>query len=336
MAAESKGGGVRALFLALAIALLCGAPLARGAALAVGGSQNGLPVKIEASSGIEWDQDAQVYIARGNAVAKRGNSELKADTLKAYYRRVKGAGNASASSGASENEGGQGLIPGSETQIYRIDADGHVLIKGPAGTVVGDHAVYDLDRGVAVITGKRLRFTTPEEVVTARDSLEWYADKRIAVARGDAIAVRGNRRIRADVLTAYFVKTGKNAGKPRAQKPRNDKKVEVSFGAGGAGAEKIARIDASGHVVVTTPVDIGRGDYAVYDADKGIVTLLDHVTITRGKDTLRGDAAVIDLNRNISRIMTLKKRRRGARPRVEAIFVPRRESGPGAKSRPRP
>ena len=45
--------------------------------------------------------------------------------------------------------------------------------------------------------------TTTTDVVTARDSLEWYDQKQVAVARGDAVAVRDDaKRIRADVLTA--------------------------------------------------------------------------------------------------------------------------------------
>ena len=41
--------------------------------------------------GIEWQQDAQVYIARGNAVATRGTTEVHADTLIAHYREAKAA-----------------------------------------------------------------------------------------------------------------------------------------------------------------------------------------------------------------------------------------------------
>jgi lipopolysaccharide export system protein LptA len=67
------------------------------------------------------------------------------------------------------------------TEIYRINADGHVLIKGPTQRVVGDHAVYDLDQGIIVVTGKALKLTTPTDVVTARDSLEWYDQKPAAM-----------------------------------------------------------------------------------------------------------------------------------------------------------
>ena len=56
--------------------------------------------------------------------------------------------------------------------------------------MVGDQAVYDVDQQIGIVTGKALKLTTATDVVTARDSLEWYDQKQIAVARGDAVAVR--------------------------------------------------------------------------------------------------------------------------------------------------
>src|SRR5207248_7324029 len=130
----------------------------RAQGLSLGGVSQDRPIEISADSGIEWQQDAQVYIARGNAIAKRGSTEVHADTLTAHYRKSKGAG---------------------ESEIYRLDADGHVTIKGEKQTVVGDQAVYDVDQQIGVVTGKGLKMTTGTDVVTARDSLEWYDAKQI-------------------------------------------------------------------------------------------------------------------------------------------------------------
>ena len=68
--------------------------------------------------------------------------------------------------------------------------------------------------------------------------------------------------------------------RPAPQKPGGS--VDP-LGAGGQ-SSKISRVDAQGHVVVSNATDIGRGDYGVYNADTGIVTLLGNVTITRGQD----------------------------------------------------
>jgi lipopolysaccharide export system protein LptA len=280
----------------------------RAQGLTIGGmSGGGAPgrqkVTISAASGIEWQQDAKVYIARGHAMAMRGTTRVYADTLTARYRQGKGG-----------------------TEIYRIDADGHVVIKGPTQTITGDHAVYDADQQVAVITGRHLRLTTASEVVTARDSLEWYEQKQAAVARGDALAVRGEKRIRADVLTAYMSRSsrapssnGTSAAREAARgarRPAGAASDEI-----GAGNSRIERIDAQGNVIVANAADVGRGDYGVYDAKTGIVTLLGNVVLTRGQDVIRGQYAVMDLNHNVSRIMSVATRPGGKAPRVEGIFV---------------
>jgi lipopolysaccharide export system protein LptA len=304
-------------FLAPPLVWLCSAAFPAAAqGLNPGAVTEDRPVAISAASGIEWQQDAQVYIARGDAVAKRGTTEVYADTLTAHYRPSKTAG--------------------SDTEIYRLDADGHVTIKGETQTVVGDQAVWDVDQQTGIVTGKALKLTTPTDVVTARDSLEWYDQKQIAVARGDAVAVKENvKRIRADVLTAHMTKAkpaetktqappARPAPSPAATKP------VAAAGPPGASDEssRISRVDAQGNVLVSTPTDIGRGDYGVYNAETGLVTLLGNVTITRGENAIRGQYAVMDLNNNVSRMLPTVNTPGSPGTRVEGLFV--RQDQPGA------
>ena len=284
-----------------------------------GASTDNRPIDITADSGIEWQQQAQVYIARGNAVATRGTSEVHADTLTAHYRPSK----------SKTAEGGN--------EVYRLDADGHVEMKGPTQTVVGDQAVYDVDQQIAVVTGKALKLTTPTDIVTARDSLEWYDATQIAVARGDAVASRADKHIRADVLTAHMTKetpnpAGKKPDAPNAAetksaatatKPQSAAAKRDSAGPLGGDGEssRIKRVDAQGHVVAWNSTDVGRGDYGVYNAETGIVTLLGNVTISRGQNVIRGKYAVLDLNTNVSRMMTVAAKPGEPAPRVEGLFV---------------
>jgi lipopolysaccharide export system protein LptA len=300
---------------ALAVCAISGWSPSAAQGLSLGGVSEDRPIEISAEAGIEWQQDAQVYIARGNAVAKRGGTEVHADTLTAHYRPNKSAGG--------------------ETEIYRLNADGHVMIKGDRQTVVGDRAVYDVDQQIGIVTGKALKLTTATDVVTARDSLEWYDAKQIAVARGDAVAMRDTKRVRADVLTAHMTKDKPKsaAGKPPAR-PAAARPVAGMPGASEEGS-RISRVDAQGNVVVSTEAEIGRGDYGVYNADTGIVTLLGNVTITRGPNAIRGQYAVVDLNHNISRMMTLPATPGAAPPRVEGLFV-RQEQGASNSREARP
>src|SRR5215468_558335 len=198
--------------------------------LSLGNVSEDRPIEISADGGIEWQQDAQVYIARGNAKAKRGTTEVYADTLTAHYRPMKGSGG--------------------ETEIYRLNADGHVTIKGERQTVVGDQAVWDVDQQTGIVTGQAMKLTTATDVVTARDTLEWYDQRQIAVARGDAVAVRETKRVRADVLTAHMTK---DQPKPAAVKPVAAP-AKASLKPGGSATDplgdagsKISRIDAQGN-----------------------------------------------------------------------------------------
>src|SRR6516165_6811794 len=316
--------------ICLALSLLylssAGSPAA-AQGLNLGAASEDRPIAISATSGIEWQQDAQVYIARGNATAKRGTTEVDADTLTAHYR-------------PSKAEGG-------ETEIYRLNADGHVTIKGETQTVVGDQAGWDVDQQTGIVTGKALKLTTATDVVTARDSLEWYDQKQVAVARGDALAVRENvKRVRADVLTARMTKdkarpAETNPGARLAKPAPSNSAAKPGAAAGLPGASddssRISRIDAQGNVLVSTATDIGRGDYGVHNADTGLVTLLGNVTITRGDNAIRGQYAVVDLNNNVSRMMPTAGNPGSSPSRVEGLFVRQDPSGvPSGQSRSAP
>jgi lipopolysaccharide export system protein LptA len=311
--------------------LVAGLLLAQPAHAQLGSPDPSAPINVQADNGIEWQQDKQLYIARGNAVATRGPASIKADTLIAHYREAKG-GNTNT---------------GSNNEIYRIEAEGNVTITRDNRTVVGDHADYDMDQGVGIVHGKALKMTTATDVVTAKDALEWYDEKQIAVARGNAVAVRqGGRTIKADTLTAYFVKTaaqpqpgapgqpakpGAAPAKPAAPPAKPATTTAAANGStppantpaatSGGDDSKINRIDAQGHVVVLNGPDIGRGDYGVYNAVTDICTLLGNVTITRGTDVITGQYAVMNLATNISRIMPASSLPGSTRQRVQGLFV---------------
>ncbi|HEV8032783.1 MAG TPA: LptA/OstA family protein [Stellaceae bacterium] len=312
--------------MAFGLALLLGGiPIGRSAAQVPGQADNGQPVQIQADSGIEWQQDQHLYIARGNAVATRGAGEVHADTLIAHYREAKNG-----------NTGGN-------SEIYRVDAEGHVTIKRDAQTAVGDNAVYDVDQGILVVTGKGLKLTTATDTVTARDALEWYDQKQIAVARGNAVAIRNGKTIKGDILTSYMVKTapqqakpGAPAGRPPSAPPGKPAVTPAAAPAGAATEEsKISRIDAQGHVVVMNATDTGHGDFGVYNADSGIATLIGNVVIVRAKDVIKGQYAVMDLNKNVSRMLPASSTPGSPQQRVEGLFVRQDQGGAaGAESKP--
>ena len=232
------------------------------------------PLEIYADEGIEWRQDDKTWIARGNARAVRGNVTVHADVLTARYRK----------------------LGKDKSKIWRVEADGHVRIKSPTATAHADKAVYDVGNAVLVLTGNNPRLVTAKQRITARDSLEYWEKKRIAVARGEALVVQKDGRLKADVLTAHFRKTA-------------------------GGGTKLYRVEAFGNVLVTTPSGIARGDRGTYDADSGIATLTGSVKITRGNNQLNGEIAEINLKTGVSRILSASKPGSKSGP-VRALIVP--------------
>ncbi len=59
---------------------------------------------------------------------------------------------------------------------------------------------------------------------------------------------------------------------------------------------QIERLDASGGVTVRSPSETARGQFAVYDLNNRLITLVGGVTLTRGASRVSGGRLVIDLS----------------------------------------
>lgn len=68
------------------------------------------------------------------------------------------------------------------------------------------------------------------------------------------------------------------------------------------GSLQIQRIDATGGVAVTRGDESARGDVAIYDFNRRIITMAGNVALRRGSDSLNGGRLVIDLNSGVSSI----------------------------------
>lgn len=67
-----------------------------------------------------------------------------------------------------------------------------------------------------------------------------------------------------------------------------------------SGSLSIQRITATGGVVVTRRDQVARGDVAVYDFNRRVITMIGNASLRRGNDTLRGNRFVIDLESGVS------------------------------------
>jgi lipopolysaccharide export system protein LptA len=307
------------LAVALAVPMLVSSGSARAQQLDL---THGGPIDITANDGIEWRQDERQVIARGNARAVRGNVTVTGDRLIAFYRPKNGAAPQPAQTGvtADSDMGGN--------EIYRVQAEGHVHIFTATDQAQGDRAVYDIDQAVLVMTGHDLKLTTPNDVLTARDSMEYWSQKHMAVARGNAVVVTNDgRRLAADTLVAYTTDApAPPAGAmPVAAKPAADDPL----GASG----KLEKVEAYGNVSVRTVTDTATGDRAVYVPDSGIARLAGRVRITRGQNQLEGPEAEVNMKTGISRLIA------GTGEQVKGLVIPNDETsrqltGPPAPGQP--
>jgi len=296
---------------ALALSLLAGAAWAQGVDLNQGG-----PIEVTARDGMEWRQNEQLVIARGAARAVRGGVTIDSDLLLARYRPRGGA----PAEARPPSEG-----PGGASEIWRLEAEGTVVITTATDRAEGDRAIYDMDQAVMVLTGRNLRLTSPDNVLTARDSVEYWPQRRIAVARGDAVVVtKDDKRVRADVLVAHFREAPNEAGAPRPQPAR-----PAAENAPGSDSN-LEKVEAFGRVEIRTPTEVVRGDTGVYTPPNGLARLLRNVTIVRGDNTLTGCEAIVNMQTGISQLVSCPG------DRVRGIIVPGQDQNlpaPGAPLR---
>jgi len=275
------------IFLAglLALGLAPGVGVAQTIDLSQGG-----PVDITANDGIEWRQAEQVVVARGGARAERAGTAVDAARLLARYRPQNGAGAAAAPSPGTEAMGGN-------NEIWRLEAEGNVRISTATDVATGDRAVYDMDQAVLVLSGQNIGLTTPQQTITARDSLEYWTQRRMAVARGNALVVtQDGRRITADVLVAYLLED--DAAPAAAPRPGTEGAAAPPPGQG-----RLDRVELFGNVEIRSAEEVVRGERGVYAAGTGLARLLGDVRITRGANQINGQEALVNLNTGVSRLV---------------------------------
>ncbi|MCB9983769.1 MAG: ostA-like family protein [Rhodospirillales bacterium] len=246
------------------------------------------PLEITADGTLEWHRADKTFIAAGNAKAKQGDASITADRLSALYRES---------------------AKGSDMQIWKVTATGNVILKNRDSAAYGQNAVYNLDEGLATMTGDTLKMVSPDQTVTARDKFEyWVTDGRIN-ALGDAQIIRpkiggGSDTLKANKISAVLKKNAQ-------------------------GQQVLHSLEAIGNVVIVTPTETVTGAYGIYKADTNIAELTGGVKILRGPNTLEGDRAVVDLGTNISTIHGgADQTAAPGTGRVRATFYPGSEEKP--------
>ncbi|MBY0500818.1 MAG: hypothetical protein K2P93_02305 [Alphaproteobacteria bacterium] len=247
-------------------------------------SKDNSPIIIEAEDSVVCDETAHKCVATGLAKAQKGTSTVYGDVLTVYFTE------------------------GKERDITAMTADGHVRMETPTEKAYGDHAHYDVALDRVRLTGGNLKIVTPKEVLTARDSIEYWHTKNQGIARGNAVAQFPEKEelVQADTLVAYFL--------PSSEKPEEGKKKQ-----------EIDRVEAEGNMLASGPKGIVTGERGVYFGKTNMVEVFNNVKVTQGGNVIEGGYARANLETNVAEMYTHPPHitPSGAPKRISGIIIPK-------------
>lgn len=145
------------------------------------------------------------------------------------------------------------------------------LRSGLAGLAIGGALAALSAAGAEGISG----FNSDAPVNYSADRIELQDKQQRVVLSGNVNINQGDLRLRAARTTVAYTS---------------------------GGALKIQRLDATGGVTVARGNEQARGDVAIYDFNRRIITLAGNVALNRGSDTLNGGRLVMDLNSGITSV----------------------------------
>lgn len=111
----------------------------------------------------------------------------------------------------------------------------------------------------------------------AKSPVDVEADRIEVQDRADRAVFSGNVQVRQADLTL------------------NAARLTVAYARDGGGVD-VERLDASGGVTVRSPSETARGDFAIYDLNRRIITVVGGVEFTQGSNRINGGRLVIDLD----------------------------------------
>lgn len=298
--------------------LLLALPLAPTPALADGlDMSHGEAVQLFWKNEEVYDRNAQTVTLTGGARAVRGDVTVDADTLIGYLRKkTPPPGQPTPPPPPADAKNSNSSDPmGGSLELYRIEARGNVHIYNQTDQGWGDHALYDMDQAVMVMTGKHLKLTTPQDVLTARDVMEYHSKTRMSVGRGDAtVTTNDGKQVKADVLVSFSKPNDAPApGQPQPAKPAQT--ADASNPMGG-GSSKLDRAYGWGHVVLRTQTQTATGDRGVYVFDTQIARLIGHVHVTQGQNQNNGSQAIVNMKTGIATMLP------GTDSPIQGLVVP--------------
>ena len=132
---------------------------------------------VTARDQIEYWRDKDAVVAKGNVVIVRSekNTVIKSDEATAYFR------DKTDDPATPEDETGDG------SEVYQVEAQGHVRVDRKEQTAFSDHLAYNPDTEVAILTGNVVIHSKDNTYKGARAELDLQKDiSRLLPAPGPA------------------------------------------------------------------------------------------------------------------------------------------------------
>ncbi|MFZ4763018.1 MAG: LptA/OstA family protein [Alphaproteobacteria bacterium] len=144
-------------------------------------------MEVTAADGLEWHQKEGYYLAKGKAVAKKGEWTLNADSMRALYD-------------AKANDAGN---------ITELEASKNVLLTNQQLTVTGDQGHYDVQKSRGLVSGGQPHLVMKGLDVTASNNIEYLVVGQKVIARGNVVAKHDDGTLQGDVVNAWLMKDAK-------------------------------------------------------------------------------------------------------------------------------
>lgn len=220
-------------------------------------SAHGEDINLYADKQVEVHQNEQKMVAVGNALARKGDNSIYADTLTAFYEKNK-----------------QG-----KTVFKTLHADGHVKAISPTTKAYGNKMDYDLQAEEIILTGTPAKIESSKgETITAEEQIIYYPDKQIAVATGNVIAKDQENTVYADKMISYFQKNA--SGDLEMKEVKIFDNVKIVTPQATATSDRGSYLPNEGtvhlfdNVIINQDGNILKGDHAETNLNTGISRML--------------------------------------------------------------
>ncbi len=138
------------------------------------------------------------------------------------------------------------------------------------------------------IESRKINPDRDKPITITADRMEAFNVEKMVVFSGNAVAVQGDKVIKADSIVLYYKKEPGDAG--------NSGKKAESGELGQTGS--VEKIEAKGNVRITQDKKIVTGDYAIYYQDSQKIVMTGNAVMKEGTNVIRGDKVAVFLDEN--------------------------------------